>query len=35
MMWRSESGVLCDRRIPIKLKGSFTIRLVLLYDIEC
>ncbi|KAM1952113.1 hypothetical protein ACFX15_006643 [Malus domestica] len=38
MKWKSASGVLCDRRIPLKLKGKFyrtTIRLAMLYGTEC
>jgi hypothetical protein len=38
MKWRSASGVLCDKRLPIKLKGKFyrtAIRPALLYGSEC
>ena len=38
MKWISASKVLCDRRIPIKLRGNFykiAIRLIMLYDTEC
>ncbi|KAM2859996.1 hypothetical protein COP2_025345 [Malus domestica] len=38
MKWKSASGVLCDRRRPLKLKGNFyrtTIRPAMLYGIEC
>ena len=38
MKWRSLSRVLCDHRIPIKLKDKFhktTILLVMLHGIEC
>ncbi|KAM2069715.1 hypothetical protein FF1_001213 [Malus domestica] len=38
MKWKSASGVLCDRRRPLKLKGKFyrtTIRPAILYGIEC
>jgi hypothetical protein len=38
MKWRSLSGVLCDRRMPIKLKGKIyntVIKPVLLYGSEC
>ena len=36
--WRSATGVLCDRRIPVKLKGKFyrtAIRPAMLYGSEC
>ncbi|KAM2014503.1 hypothetical protein ACFX16_045151 [Malus domestica] len=35
---KSASGVLCDRRMPLKLKGKFyrtAIRLAMLYGTEC
>ncbi|KAM1191811.1 hypothetical protein ACFX2G_012464 [Malus domestica] len=38
MKWKSASGVLCDRRRPLKLKGKFyrtAIRPAMLYGIEC
>ncbi|KAM1798712.1 hypothetical protein ACFX12_032753 [Malus domestica] len=38
MKWKSASGVLCDRRMPLKLKGKFyrtAIRPAMLYGIEC
>ncbi|KAM1021971.1 hypothetical protein ACFX2A_044060 [Malus domestica] len=38
MKCKSASGVLCDRRRPLKLKGKFyrtTIRPAMLYGIEC
>ena len=38
MKWRQASGVLCDRRVPQKLKGKFyrtAIRPVMLYCAEC
>ncbi|GJW58861.1 hypothetical protein Tco_0105592, partial [Tanacetum coccineum] len=38
MKWRAASGVMCDRRIPLKLKGKFyrvTIRPAMLYGSEC
>jgi hypothetical protein len=38
MKWKNASRVLCDRRIPIKLKGKFykiVIRLAMFYRIEC
>ena len=38
MKWKNASRVLCDRRIPIKLKGKFykiVIRLGMFYRIEC
>ena len=36
--WRNASGVLCDRRIPLRLKGKFyktAIRPAMLYGTEC
>ncbi|KAM2693357.1 hypothetical protein EV2_007535 [Malus domestica] len=38
MKWKSASGVLCDRHMPLKLKGKFyrtSIRLAMLYGTEC
>ena len=38
MKWRQASGVLCDKRVPHKLKGKFyrtTIRPAILYGAEC
>ena len=38
MKWRSASGVLCDKRIPLKLKGKFyrtAVRPAMLYGTEC
>ena len=38
MKWRAASGVLCDRRIPLKLKGKFyrtAVRPAMLYGAEC
>jgi hypothetical protein len=36
--WRQASGVLCDPRVPLKLKGEFyrsAIRPAMLYGAEC
>ncbi|RWR79317.1 RING-H2 finger protein ATL52-like protein [Cinnamomum micranthum f. kanehirae] len=36
--WRSASGVLCDRKVPLKVKGKYYMvaaRLALLYGSEC
>ena len=38
MKWRQASGVLCDKRVPQKLKGKFyrtAIRPAMLYCAEC
>jgi hypothetical protein len=38
LKWRQTSGVLCDPRVPLKLKGKFyrtAIRLAMLYGAEC
>ena len=38
MKWREASGVLCDRRMPIRLKGKFyktVVRPAMLYGSEC
>ena len=38
MKWRHASGVLCDKRVPQKLKGKFyrtTIRPAMLYGAKC
>jgi hypothetical protein len=38
LKWRQASGVLCDPRVRLKLKGKFyrtAIRLVMLYGAEC
>jgi hypothetical protein len=38
LKWRQTSGVLCDPRVPLKLKGKFyitTIRPAMLYGAEC
>jgi hypothetical protein len=36
--WRQASGVLCNKRVPQKLKGKFyrtTGRLAMFYGVEC
>ncbi|XP_026426083.1 uncharacterized protein LOC113322241 [Papaver somniferum] len=36
--WRMDSGVLCDRKVPLKLKGKsykYAIRHAMLYGAEC
>jgi hypothetical protein len=38
LKWHQASGVLCDPRVPLKLKGKFyrsAIRLTMLYGAEC
>ncbi|MES6371410.1 hypothetical protein U6J70_12350, partial [Cutibacterium acnes] len=38
LKWRGASRVLCDKRIPLKLKGKFyktAIRPAMLYGVEC
>jgi len=38
LKWRSTSGALCDKRVPIRLKGKLyrtAIRLAILYVTEC
>ncbi|KAH1250173.1 Craniofacial development protein 2 [Glycine max] len=38
MKWRKASGVLCDAKVPLKLKGKFyrtAVRLAILYGTEC
>ena len=37
MKWRSASGFLCDRKIPLRLKGKFyriAIKPAMLYEAE-
>ena len=38
MKWRFASGVLCDKNMPLKLKGKFyraVVRPIMLYGVEC
>jgi hypothetical protein len=38
LKWCQDSGVLCDPRVPLKLKGKFyrtVIRPAMLYRVEC
>ena len=38
LKWRQSSGILCDKRVPQKVKGKFyrtTIRPAMLYGAEC
>jgi len=38
LKWRRASGVLCDKKVPLKLKGKFyrtTVKSALLYRMEC
>jgi hypothetical protein len=38
LKWHQASGVLCDPRVPLKLKGKFyrtAIRPAMLYEAEC
>ncbi|KAG2648850.1 hypothetical protein PVAP13_1NG067966 [Panicum virgatum] len=37
LKWRQASGILCDKRVPQKLKGKFyrTIRPTMLYGVKC
>jgi hypothetical protein len=38
LKWRQASGILCDKRVPQKLKGKFyrtAIRPTMLYGAEC
>ena len=36
--WREPSGILCDKRVPLKLKGKYystVVRPVMIYLSEC
>ncbi|KAI0505055.1 hypothetical protein KFK09_016012 [Dendrobium nobile] len=38
LKWRNASGLLCDRKVPLKLKGKFykmVVRHALSYSVEC
>lgn len=38
MKWRAATGILCDKNVPLKLKGKFyrvTVRPAMLYGSEC
>jgi len=38
LKWRRASGVLCDKKVPLKLKGKFyrtAVRPALLYGTKC
>ncbi|KAH0468953.1 hypothetical protein IEQ34_002185 [Dendrobium chrysotoxum] len=38
LKWRNASGLLCDRKVPLKLKGKFyklVVRPAMLYGVEC
>jgi len=38
LKWRRASGVLCDKKVPLKLKGKFyrtAVRPAMLYGTEC
>ena len=38
LKWRKASGVLCDKKVPLKLKGKFyrtAVRPAMLYGTEC
>ena len=38
LKWRSATGVICDRKVPLKLKGKFyrsAIQPAMLYETEC
>jgi hypothetical protein len=36
--WRQASGILCDKKVPQKLKDKYyrrTMKLAMLYEVEC
>ncbi|RCV37904.1 hypothetical protein SETIT_8G100500v2 [Setaria italica] len=38
MKWRQALGILCDKRVPLKLKGKFYRTMItpaMLYGVEC